>query len=411
MKTVRFGVMGLGVVGTRHLQTFARAGGKDFRLTAALEANPQSAERARQNTGVPIYTDLDAFLAAGLCDAVVVAAPHCWHPYLTIRAARAGLHVLCEKPLAVTVGAARAMIDECRRHKVALGAMLQDRGMALYARMKRMIDSGRIGRVYRISQVCTRWYRTQAYYDSGAWRGTWDGEGGGILINQACHALDIFQWLGGMPDRVMCCLATRIHRIEVENTAEAVFHYADGRMGHFYVSTAQEPALNRIEVFGDKGTLVAEGGKLMFARLACPLSRHILTCPIAEADVAKIGSSWQEVKLPARAAGTHEVVIRAFARHILHGEPMVAPGEEAINELELSNAMYLSGHENRSVDLPVDAAKIERLLDKLEKERSTGKGSGQRRAANAALRKLIRKWGGHRTPGGLMPTAAGQRTR
>jgi predicted dehydrogenase len=296
-QAVRFGVMGLGVVGVRHLQTFARARGRDFRLTAALETHPQAAERARQKTDVPIYRDLDAFLAAGLCDAVIVASPHCWHPYLTIRAARAGLHVLCEKPLAVTVGAARAMIDECRKHKVALGAMLQDRGTAIYARMKRMIDSGRLGRVYRISQVCTRWYRTQAYYDSGAWRGTWDGEGGGILINQACHALDIFQWLGGMPDRVMCSLATRIHRIEVENTAEAVFHYADGRMGHFYVSTAHEPALHRIEVFGDKGTLVAEGGKLMHARLAGPLSRHILTCPIAEPMVATSASAIGQVRM------------------------------------------------------------------------------------------------------------------
>jgi predicted dehydrogenase len=389
MKPVRFAVIGLGVVGTRHLQTFRNARGGEFRLTAGVEANPEVAARARGRTDVPVLTDLEAFFASPPCDAVLIAVPHCWHPYLAIRAARAGLHVLCEKPLAVTVGPARAMIAECRKHKVALGAMLQDRALAMNVTMKRMIDSGRLGRIYRISQVCTRWYRTQAYYDSGAWRGTWDGEGGGILINQACHALDVFQWLGGMPDRVMCSLATRIHRIEVENTAEAVFQYADGCMGHFYVSTAHEPTLDRTEVFGDKGTLVAEGGRLRLARLESPLSRHIRTCRIAEADVAKIASTWHDVKLPARRGGTHLDVIRAFARHILHGTPMVASGEQAINELELSNAMYLSGYENRPVDLPVDAARIERLLARLEKDRSAGKGRAQRRQADAALKRLL----------------------
>ena len=136
--------------------------------------------------------------------------------------------------------------------------------------MKRMITAGRLGRIHRISQVCTQWYRTQAYYDSGAWRGTWDGEGGGMLINQACHALDLFQWLGGMPTSVIAPVATRIHKIEVENTAEAIMQYANGAMGHFYVSTAHEPGLEFIEIFGDKGTLVASDGKLKFAKLAGP---------------------------------------------------------------------------------------------------------------------------------------------
>jgi len=391
MKKVRFAIIGLGVIGGRHTQTFAKARSRDFSLTAAAEVDPKTAERARRTMRVPVFPSVEELFASGLCDAVILATPHCWHPYLGILAARAGLHVLSEKPLAVTVGPARAMIAECRKHKVALGAMLQDRTLPLYVKMKQMIDAGRLGKVHRISQVCTKWYRTQAYYDSGAWRGTWDGEGGGILINQACHALDIFQWLAGLPDRVLCSLTTRIHRIEVENTAEAVFHYADGCMGHFYVSTAHEPALDRIEVFGDKGTLVAEGGRLRFARLASPLTRHIRTCKIAEADIATIGARWSTVKLPARPGGRHLDVIQAFARHILRGTDMVADGEEALHELELSNAMYLSGFKNKPVDLPVRAAEIERLLASLERERSTGKGREQRRKARAALNRLLRE--------------------
>jgi len=396
MNRVRFAIVGLGVVGWRHVKTFATARSRDFRLTAAVEANAEVAERARRKLDVPVFRDMDELVGAGLADAVLIAVPHCWHPYLAIRAARAGLHVLSEKPLAVTVGAARAMVAECRKHKVAFGAMLQDRTLPVYAKMKQMIDGARLGRIYRISQVCTRWYRTQAYYDSGAWRGTWDGEGGGILINQACHALDVFQWLAGMPDRVLCALQTRIHKIEVENTAEAVFHYADGCLGHFYVSTAQEPALDRIEIFGDKGTLVAEKGRLRFGKLASPIARHIRTCKIAEADIARINARWSDVKLPARPGGRHLDVVQAFARHVLRGEPMVASGEQAIHELELSNAMYVSGFKNKPVDLPVDADEVERLLAKLERERSTGKGRQMRKKADAALRKLLR--GRRRSP-------------
>jgi len=390
MKKVRFGIVGLGVVGGRHVETFAKARSPHFGLTAAAEVNTEIAAAAGRKLDVPVFTDVDELFSSGLCDAVLLATPHCWHPHLAIRAARAGLHVLSEKPLAVTVGPARAMIAECRKHKVALGAMLQDRTLPLYVKMKQMIDAGRLGTIYRISQVCTRWYRTQAYYDSGAWRGTWDGEGGGILINQACHALDIFQHLAGMPDRVLCSLATRIHKIEVENTAEAVFHYADGCMGHFYVSTAHEPVLDRIEVFGDKGTLVADGGRLRFARLAAPLGRHIRTCRIAEADVAKIGATWKDVPLPKRPGGRHVDVIAAFARHVLRGTEMVATGAEALHELELSNAMYVSGYKNKPVDLPVDAGEIDRLLAGLEKARSTGKGRGMRAKARRALAKLLR---------------------
>jgi len=390
MNTVRFAIVGLGVVGGRHVNTFHAARSRDFKLTAAVEVNPDLADAWRGKLDVPVLGSLDELIDSGLCDAVLVAVPHCWHPPLVIQAARAGLHVLCEKPLAVTVGPARAMIEACENSRVALGAMLQDRTLPAYAKMKQMIDAGRLGRVYRISQVCTKWYRTQAYYDSGAWRGTWDGEGGGILINQACHALDIFQWLGGMPQRVMCSLQTRIHQIEVENTAEAIFSYADGAMGHFYVSTAQEPIVERIEIFGDKGTLVAEPGRLRFAKLHTPIARHVATCPVAEADIAKIDATWSDVKLPARHGGRHVDVIAAFAKHVLKGTPMVASGADALNELELSNAMYVSGFRNKPVDLPVDAREIERLLARLEKDRSSGKGHGQRSKADKALKKLLR---------------------
>ncbi|GAH78608.1 unnamed protein product, partial [marine sediment metagenome] len=181
--------------------------------------------RLADEYGVPSFGDGQKMFDSGLIDAVIIATPHYWHPVLAIQAARAGIHVLTEKPMASSVGPARAMIAECRRRKVALGVMFQMRSQGVMMKMKQMIDSGRIGKVFRVSMVCSAWYRTQFYYNFGAWRGTWDGEGGGVLINQAPHSLDLFQWVGGMPKRLIATIDTRLHKIEVENTANVICDY------------------------------------------------------------------------------------------------------------------------------------------------------------------------------------------
>jgi len=402
MKKVRFGVVGMGNMGVPHARSIlgrsATVGGSDIQsaagrsrpgdlyLGAVCDREADIAERVGDELGVPHFTDAQEMYDSGLIDAVIISTPHYWHAPLAIRAARAGLHVLCEKPLASRVGPARAIIAECRKRKVALGVMFQHRTRAVMIKMKQMVESGRIGEVFRVSMICSTWYRTQFYYDSGAWRGTWDGEGGGVLINQAPHSLDLFQWIGGMPKKVTAVVNTRLHRIEVENTANVICEYEGEKTGYIYATTAEAPGMDQLMVCGDKGTLVAEGGKLRLGKLKMPISKHLFA---SKELFDRVPCEWREVKLPKGYDTGHLGVIKAFARHVLRGAPLIATGAEAIGELEISNAVYISGYKRKSVDIPVDAGEIDRLIRKLERERSTGRGKGERAKADRELRKLV----------------------
>jgi len=397
MKTVRLGLVGAGTIGSLHCRNIAGSPRRDFRLSAVCDIRRDRAEALGAKHSVPAFTDAQEMYDSGWCDAVIIATPHYWHAPLTIRAARAGLHVLCEKPLASAVGPARAMIAECTKRKVALGGMLQQRTRKTMIKMKQLVDGGAIGEVFRVSLISSNWFRTQAYYDSGDWRGTWDGEGGGVLINQAPHHLDLFQWIGGMPRRVLGLVGTRAHKIEVEDTANFLCDYGDAKVGYLYTTTAELPGGEQFTVTGEKGTLVYEGGKLRLGKLPTPITRYIHTSGEAWADAKhEQRMTWRDVTPGSDSGSGHLKVVRAFARHLLRGSKMIAPGPEAINELELSNAMYLAGFGHKTVELPVDAAAVDRLLARLERERSTGKGGGLRKLAERDLRKLLSAAGGRR---------------
>ncbi len=394
MKKVRFGVIGLGNMGSHHARQIAEARSRDMELAAVCDIVESKAKEHVQKHDVPWFTKDTELMDSGLCDAVIIATPHYWHAPQTIYAARAGLHVLCEKPLSSSVGPARAMIAECKKHEVALGVMLQQRTRKIMQKMKQMIDRGTIGEVFRVQLIASSWFRTQAYYDSGAWRGTWDGEGGGVLINQAPHSLDLFQMMaGGIPQRVVSVVGTRGHKMECEDTANVLLDYGDGKVSYIYATTAEEPGIEQLMVIGEKGTLVARDGKLRHAKLSMSVHEHIHKS--AGQDVisnafAKQKVQWKDVKLPKAKDGGHLEVTKTFAAHLVRGKELLATGAEAINELELSNAAYLSGYEGRPVELPVDADKMERLLNKLQRERSTGKGGGLRDEANRWYKRLTR---------------------
>ncbi len=388
MKKVRFGVIGLGNMGSSHARWCAKEGGRDVALGAVCDIVADKAGAFGDELGVPQYTDAVEMMDSGLIDAVIIATPHYWHGPMCIHAARRGLHVLCEKPLESRIGVARMMVGACRENGVAMGVVLHHRTRAIMRKMKQMVDKGAVGDVFRVELFCSSWFRTQAYYDSGAWRGTWDGEGGGVLINQAPHHLDLYQWIGGMPKRVMGMLSTRAHQIEVEDTANFLMDYGDGKVGYLYATTAEEPGSERFTVSGDKGTLVCKGGKLMYGKLKQSITEHIMGSKTSSAGGAKQEVTWKEVPLPKNPGGKHLMIIKAFAAHILRGKEMYCTGEEALNELELSNAMYIAGFKDKTVELPVDAAEISRLIRKLEKDRSTGKGQRLRAAADRELKKL-----------------------
>ncbi len=391
LKHVRFGIIGLGMMGGCHAEIMSNDKDRRFSFTAAADIDVDKAKAVGQQYDVASFTSGEEMIDSGLCDAVIVATPHYWHAPLTIRAARAGLHVMCEKPLSSTVGHARAMIAECRKRRVHLGVMLHHRARADMNTVKKLIDRGAIGEVFRAQLICSNWFRTQAYYDSGAWRGTWDGEGGGVLINQAPHHLDLFQWIGGMPKRILGMVHTRAHRIEVEDTANFLCEYGGGKVGYLYATTAEEPGMEQFTVSGDKGTIVCKGGKLLLGKLKQPVTRHIMGSKKSFAGGAEQKCTWTEVRLPKAPGGRHLMIIKAFAAHVLRGGEMYCTGREGLNELELSNAMYIAGFKHKTVELPVDAAEADRLVRKLEKERSTGRGGGLRAAADREMKKLMKK--------------------
>jgi len=385
MKKVRFGIIGCGGMGSGHAHQIVAANARNFCLTAVADVRPAAAGNLARKYDLEWFNDGYALIDSGLCDAVIIATPHYFHPPLTIYAARRGVHVLTEKPIAVSVGPARAMVRECKKRRVALGVMFQQRNRANMRKMKRMVAAGKVGEIFRVQLICSHWYRTQAYYNSGAWRGTWDGEGGGVLLNQAPHSLDLFQWIGGMPQRVVATVETRAHKIEVENTANAILDYGKGRTGYIYATTAEAPGMEHLAVCGDRGTLVAEGDKLRYAKLTVSLTQHLKS---SKKGFGLPACEWKEVALP-KSDSRHIAITRAFVDHVLHGKPMAATGAEGMNELELSNAIYLSGYLNKSVDIPVDAAVMERLLGRLVRTRASGKGGNLRRKAAAELKRLL----------------------
>ncbi|MFP3937957.1 MAG: Gfo/Idh/MocA family protein [Phycisphaerae bacterium] len=386
MDTVRFGIVGLGAIGWSHAEHIA-ADDDSMELGAVCSEDPADAARAADDYDVPYFSRVEKMYDSGTIDAVIVATPHYWHPVHTIAAARRGLHVLCEKPLAAAVGPARAMVEECDRRGVMLGAMFQHRTRAVMRKMKQMIADGKLGRLFRVSLTCSNWLRTRAYYDNKPWRGTWDGEGGGVLINQAPHHLDLLTWMAGLPRQVFAYAPTRLHDIEAEDTATAVMDYGNGMVGTLYATTAEAPGYEELIVVGDKGTLIAEGQRLMLGRPARQVSEHAAK---AEGTFEDLGGTWENVEVPPDKGGEHIEVIRRFAGAILRGEPMVATGREALAELELSNALYLSAFRNRPVDLPVSAAAVDRLLAGLERNRSDGSGGGLRRKTRRALNRLLK---------------------
>ncbi|MHC4717470.1 MAG: Gfo/Idh/MocA family protein, partial [Planctomycetota bacterium] len=347
MKKVRFGIIGCGGMGRGHARQIADAGSRKFCVTAVADTVAARAEALAAEHNVACFTDPEALMESGLVDAVLIATPHYDHPVLTIQAARRKLHVLCEKPIASSIGPARAMVAECRKRRVAFGVMFQHRNRPEMVKMKQMIERGAIGDVFRIQMICSTWYRTQSYYDSGTWRGTWNGEGGGVLINQAPHSLDLFLWMAGRPKRVVATVDTRHHRIEVENTANAIVDYGHGRTGYIYATTAEVPGMEQLLVAGDRGALIAEGGRLRHGRVNKSIRKHLMT---ARRGFGTPETTWKDVPLPKTARG-HIAITRAFVDHVLKGTGLKADGTDGVNELELSNAVYLSGFKSRPVEL------------------------------------------------------------
>jgi predicted dehydrogenase len=304
------------------------------------------------------FTDSRELIRSGLVDAVIIATPHYDHTTIGIDAFENGIHVLSEKPISAHKADAERLIA-AKRPGLVFSAMFQTRTSSAFQALRSLIQTGELGEIRRINWIITNWFRSAAYYASGGWRATWGGEGGGVLLNQCPHNLDLYQWLFGMPNQVTAfCDFGRFHKIEVEDAVTAVLKHPNGATGIFVTTTGEAPGTDRLEVAGDRGRAILEGGKLTFDRTTQGVQEFSDTTPQMFPSLA----TWK-CDIPAGNQGpNHLKVAQNFIDAILDGIPLIAPGEEGLNSVELANAMLFSAWEGRTISLPLDGLAYEAAL-------------------------------------------------
>jgi predicted dehydrogenase len=360
--SVRIGIIGLGNIGSHHADYLMAGKVKRCELKAVSDAFPDKLG-AYQQRGLKVFADGEDLIRSGEVDAVIIATPHYQHTTLGIAALNAGLHVMVEKPISAHKADAERLIAVRRQHpKLVFAAMFQMRTEARYAKIKKLITDGGLGQITRFSWIITEWFRTEAYYASGGWRATWKGEGGGVLINQCLHQLDMLQWLMGMPARVRSFVQLgRFHNIEVEDDVTAYMEFPGGSTGVFVSTTGEAPGTSRLEIAGEMGELLLENDKLLFFRNEVSMFQQCKTSKLGfqKPDIWKI-----EIPFSTEAA-QHAALTQNFVDAILDGAPLTAPGEEGIHSIELANVLLYSGLMERTIELPLDAAAYERKLNEL----------------------------------------------
>jgi len=356
MDSIRMGIVGFGSMGLQHAKTIME-NVAEVKLTAVASKNAANIEKMRAFPGgqdVKIFDTPAQMYASGEIDAVLIASPHRAHVAQAKEAFAAGMHVLLEKPVGVHTQEVREMIAAADASGKAFGVMFNQRTHPAYRKMKEIVESGEMGEIRRTNIVITDWFRAQSYFDSCQWRATWKGEGGGVLLNQAPHNLDLWQWICGMPVRLRAFAAMgRWHDIEVDDDVTAYVEYANGATGTFVTCTGEAPGTNRFEISMDGGQLLYEKGRLLMTRTEMPVSRFIREYP---GGFGKPEMVTEDIT-PDAPYEMHAGVTRAFARHILYGEPMIADGREGIHSLMLANAMLLSSWADETIDLPFDGEK------------------------------------------------------
>jgi len=360
MTNVRLGLIGLGNIGQHHAAYLSAGKVHHAELIAVSDAVPAKLEKYKP---LKTFGTGEELIGSGLVDAVIIATPHYQHTSLGIAALQRGLHVMVEKPISAHKADAERLIAAHRaRPELVFAGMFQLRAEPRYLKIRDLIQSGELGQVIRMSWIMTDWFRTEAYYASGGWRATWKGEGGGVLLNQCLHNLDVLQWLLGMPSKVRgFCQLGRFHDIEVEDNVTAYLEFSNGATGTFVSSTGEAPGTNRFEIAGTRGKLVLENNRLLFTRNE---SDALLFSKAAKLGFAK-PEIWN-IEIPfENAADGHSLLMQNFVNAIVQQESLIAPGAEGIHSVELANAILYSSLMGRDVELPLNSADYERKLNEL----------------------------------------------
>jgi dTDP-4-amino-4,6-dideoxygalactose transaminase/predicted dehydrogenase len=355
---IRFGVIGLGIMGQEHAKVIAS--NPLLNLVAVTDIQPKTGRAVAADLEGRWFDTAKELIQSGEVDAVVIATPHWLHGGLAIEALKAGLHVLCEKPLTVTVAEADEVLGAAGQSRGIFAVVHQKRFEPAYLYAKELLDSGELGQIYRCSMVESAW-RSENYYRSSPWRGTWKGEGGGVLLNQAPHILDRYAWLCGMPETVTARCDTALHDIEVEDTASAILHHANGAHGYIHISTVEAPASSRTVIACDRGRLTIENGKLQITTLRDSIRER--TAHDTQL-MGELENDTRTLQLP-----DHGNALNMFYDDFVsavHGNGrLTCPGDEGRNAVELANAMLLSSAEGTAVSLPLDRHKYSKFIERM----------------------------------------------
>lgn len=362
MDKLKIGIIGVGNIGFAHAKSLFESKIEHAELTALCDISSKRREVIGELfPGIALFEDHNKLIDSGLADAVIIAVPHYSHAPIAVDCFNAGLHVMTEKPAGVYIRQAKQMIDAAKSSGKTFGIMFNQRTHPLFAKAKEIVESGLLGKKKRFVWIITNWYRNQEYYNSGGWRGTWRGEGGGVLINQAPHNLDIWQWIFGMPSRITAfCNVGKYHHIEVEDDATIYAEYDDGAVATFITSTGEYPGTNRLEISGDLGKMIIENNIMQWWKLDCPERKYCFESGEHDA-LPKI--EYEETKNTVRETA-HKGIIQNFVNNILYGEELLAPGVDGLCELTISNAAYLSAWTGKTVNIPFDENEFEELLNK-----------------------------------------------
>lgn len=353
MEKVRVGIIGIGNMGSAHARNLIAGKVPGAELAAVCDLRPERLDWAKEVLGEEVqrFAAPEELFRAKVIDAVMICTQHYDHPPLAIQAFDNGLHVLTEKPAGVYTKQVREMNEAAAKSGKVFCIMYNQRTNPLYQKAKELIASGELGEIRRTNWIITSWYRSQSYYDSGGWRATWSGEGGGVLLNQSPHQLDLWQWICGMPVRVRAFMGFgKMHDIEVEDDVTAYVEYANGATGVFITATGDAPGTNRLEITGDRGKIVIEDGKIVFHRLRVSERQfnREYRGGFGEPECWKC-------EIPVYGHQTDHVgIMNNWIEAITRGTPLLAPGEEGILGLTISNAMHLSAWTDDWVELPID---------------------------------------------------------
>lgn len=374
-------------MGFAHAQSLLAGKVPRMQLTAVADIDPEKLARVPEVTG---FRSAQEMIGSGLIDAILIATPHYDHTTIGISALEGGLHVMVEKPISVHRSDCERLIaaHRGREDKQVFAAMFNQRTDGFYRRLRDLVRSGELGEIRRVNWIITNWFRPHAYYASGGWRATWAGEGGGVLLNQCPHNLDLFQWLFGMPVKVSArCGFGKYHDIEVEDEVTAFLDFANGATGVFITSTGEAPGTNRLEITAERGKVVYENDQIRFTRNEVPVGEFSRSTP----ECFGRPSTW-DITIPADGHGfhgaQHNQILKNFTDAILDGAELIVPAAEGIHSVELANAMLMSAWLDRPVTVPIDGTEYERLLkERIAESAKSGRKKAVKESAPVDLAK------------------------